>query len=151
MGWQLSGLDWWPRPQMVGGCMTRINTKTYCDLSGCDHFIVGPTRGACIQSPYHRGNGWTIWNGKDLCPEHEVHPESWPEDSIILYDSPNYMRNVDSNQMVFRTVRWCTTHDDRIPDRDRYIRFDGADQNHCYAAILMVTDGCEFVDKLVQL
>ncbi len=94
--------------------------------------------------------------GKDLCPEHDVsempdvYPESWP-DSIMLYDTPNHMRNVDGNQVEFRKVRWCTAHDDRIPDRDRYLRSDGADKNHCYAAILMVTDGCEFVDKLIEV
>ena len=127
--------------------MTRINTKTHCDLSGCDHTIVGPTR----------GSGWTIWMGKDLCPEHDVtemqivYPEEWP-DSVMLYDSPNHMRNVDGNQMEFRTVTWCIAHDSsgRGPSPKGEVCH--------YSALRQATElvrphilDCEFVDKLIEV
>lgn len=135
--------------------MTRINTKTHCDLSGCDHFIVGPTR----------GEGWTIWMGKDLCPEHDVsemvyvYPENYPEglplkpgkfggDNIplgatILYDTPNHMRNVDSNQIVFRTVTWCTSHDSKGNSPE--VPCDLA------AFAVGVVTPCVFTDKLIEV
>ena len=57
-----------------------------------------------------------------------------------LYDSPNHLRNVDGNQIEFRLVRWCVTHD--FPST-----FTG---NMCYKAEPPFND-CEFVDKLVEV
>ena len=128
--------------------MTRIATVTHCDLSGCEHSIDGPTK----------ENGWTIWNGKDLCPQHNV--TSLPQVSFAdyptnpelrtLYDSQYYIGNPDAERIVFRTVRWCVAHDSNGQG-------PGLDGMAChYSALYQATlpsipGACEFVDKLIEV
>ena len=63
-------------------------------------------------------------------------------DKVLLWDSPNAMRNRDANQLVFRKMQWCITHD--FPDTF------GGPLVMCWRAKSPFNE-CEFVEKLVEV
>ena len=94
--------------------------------------------------------------GKDLCPEHDVSemPDVYPEDwanSVMLYDTPNHVRNVDGNQIVFRKIHWCTTHDSNGMGPDPHVKTACHYSGLFQATLNYRIDPCVYVEKLIEV
>ncbi len=108
-------------------------------------FIDGPTK----------GKGWTIWKGKDLCPDHYVNPVEMmgKTETITLWQTgANEYGHWDKKVGEFRKIFWCVTHDSNGMGPSPHVAV-ACHYSGLFQATLTATipDSCEFVGKLIEV